>query len=247
MATILAVTVAPSLGFLVFASGWRWLTAGLAAANAAVALLSLRFVRAEKRPVAELRSALAGEHIAWPVLRFAFGIFLVSFGYGGITSFVALFCEARGVTPKGLFFAAFAGTMLVLRPFVGRWVDRVGPFRTFAPSILILAAGMAMLPLATSRAGVVAAALLYGLGFSSVGPAFTAYVISRVPGNRRGSAFGANLAAFDSGIGAGSTAFGPIVARFGFGAAFGAAAGLAILALPYFFWMRPRFERQAGA
>jgi MFS family permease len=242
MATILAITVAPTLGFLLFATGWRWLTVALAATNAAIALLSLRFVRAESRP-SELRAALAGEHIAWPVLRFAFGIFLVSFGYGGVTSFVALFCESRGIAPKGLFFAAFAGTIFVLRPFVGRWVDRVGAFRTFAPSIVILCAGLAILPLATTRAGVVAAAFLYGLGFSSVGPAFTAYVISRMPANRRGSAFGANLAAFDSGIGTGSTSFGPIVARAGYGAAFGTAAALSLLALPWFFWMRDRFER----
>ena len=244
MATILAITIAPSLGFLLFSAGWRWLTVALAVTNGAIALLALRFVRADQRPVGDLRGALSGEHIAWPVLRFAIGIFLVAFGYGGLTSFVALFCEARGIAPKGIFFAAFAGTIFVLRPFVGRWIDRVGPWRTFAPAISICAAGLAALPFATGRAGVITGALLYGLGFSSIGPAFTSYVISRVPEARRGSAFGANLTAFDSGIGAGSMAFGPIVARYGFGAAFGVASALALASIPYFIWARPRFERE---
>jgi predicted MFS family arabinose efflux permease len=51
---------------------------------------------------------------------------------------------------------------------------------------------------------------------------------------RRGAAFGAVLAAFDSGIGAGSIAVGWLIQRFGFPAAFGTAAALSILALPYF-------------
>lgn len=249
MATILAITVAPSVGFLLFGLGWRWLTAALAAANAVIALLALRFVRAETRPVsgAGVRSALTGEHIAWPVLRFAFGIFLVALGYGGLTSFVALYCEAKGIEPKGIFFAAFAGTIFVLRPFVGRWVDRVGPWRTFGPSIVVLSLGLAALPFAESRFGIVAGAILYGLGFSSVGPAFTSYVISRVPEARRGSAFGANLAAYDSGIGIGSILFGPVVARLGFTAAFGGAAVFAFLSLPYFRRARTRFERETVA
>ena len=35
-------------------------------------------------------------------------LFLVSFGYGGITSFAALFAERSGVAPKGIFFTVFA-------------------------------------------------------------------------------------------------------------------------------------------
>jgi MFS family permease len=247
MATILAVTVAPSVGFLLHAAGWRWLTVALASANGAIALLSLRFVRSERQPLHRLRASLSGEHIAWPVLRFALGIFLISFGYGAITSFVALYCESRGIEPKGIFFAAFAGTIFVLRPFVGRWVDRVGPFRAFAPSIVIATLGLALLPFASSRLSVVAVAVVYGLGFSSIGPAFTAYVISRVPDERRGSAFGANIAAFDSGIGSGSISFGPIVAHAGFTPAFLTAALLSSLSLPYFLKMRARFERETAA
>jgi predicted MFS family arabinose efflux permease len=55
-----------------------------------------------------------------------------------------------------------------------------------------------------------------------------------VSSNRRGAAFGAVLAAFDTGIGTGSTAMGWLIQRFGYSAAFGVAAVLAGLALPYF-------------
>ena len=52
--------------------------------------------------------------------------------------------------------------------------------------------------------------------------------------SRRGAAFGAMLAAFDTGIGSGSATMGGLIHHFGFRLAFGAAAGLAALSLPDF-------------
>ena len=54
------------------------------------------------------------------------------------------------------------------------------------------------------------------------------------PTGVRGAAFGAILAAFDTGIGTGSTSMGWLIQHYGFGTAFGVAAGLSALALPYF-------------
>jgi predicted MFS family arabinose efflux permease len=53
--------------------------------------------------------------------------------------------------------------------------------------------------------------------------------------HRRGAAFGAILAAFDTGIGTGSTLTGWLVGRSGFAVAFGVAAALSALAVPIFF------------
>ena len=55
-----------------------------------------------------------------------------------------------------------------------------------------------------------------------------------VSAERRGAAFGAMLAAFDTGIGTGSTSIGWLIQRYGFRSAFAVAAGLSALALPYF-------------
>ena len=65
-------------------------------------------------------------------------------------------------------------------------------------------------------------------------PVFVAYVMQHVPQHRRGAAFGAILAAFDTGIGTGSTMAGWLIGRYGFSTAFGTAAALSALALPYF-------------
>ena len=57
---------------------------------------------------------------------------------------------------------------------------------------------------------------------------------------RRGAAFGAIHAAFDTGMGSGSIATGLIVHRYGFEAAFAVAAALAAVAIPFFLFIDRR-------
>ena len=59
-------------------------------------------------------------------------------------------------------------------------------------------------------------------------------MLQHVSAARRGAAFGAILAAFDTGIGTGSTSMGWLIQHMGFRTAFGVAAALSALALPYF-------------
>ena len=67
-------------------------------------------------------------------------------------------------------------------------------------------------------------------------------MIREVSAARRGAAFGAILAAFDTGIGTGSTTIGWMIQHYGFRTAFGAAATLSALALPYFLVVDRRFK-----
>jgi predicted MFS family arabinose efflux permease len=91
-----------------------------------------------------------------------------------------------------------------------------------------------VLALGGSRGFLLVSALIFGLGFGTAYPAYVGYVMKGVSAERRGAAFGAILAAFDTGIGTGSTTMGWLIQRHGFPTAFAVAAGLAALALPYF-------------
>src|SRR2546426_1114339 len=63
------------------------------------------------------------ELVEWRVLAVTLCLFLCSFGYGGVTSFVAVYAEQSGISPKGIFFTSFAITVLVTRVFSGRLAD----------------------------------------------------------------------------------------------------------------------------
>jgi MFS family permease len=96
------------------------------------------------------------------------------------------------------------------------------------------AVGLALLAVAHGRLMVVLAAFVFGAGFGLMYPAYTSYIMRHVPFSRRGAAFGAMLAAFDSGIGTGSSVVGWLIDRTGFRGGFAIAAGIAAVSLPYF-------------
>ena len=127
---------------------------------------------------------------------------------------------------------AYALSIVALRPVLGPHIDRIGARRMLGPSIALVAAGLAIVPLQHDAVGLALAAFVFGAGFSTLYPAFSTHVLTHVPAKRHGAAFGAMLAAFDVGIGSGSLAFGALVARFGAGAAFFTGAALAACAWP---------------
>lgn len=248
MSTMLAVAVAPNLGFFFHARGWVFVCAVTALLNLGMAGIAWSL---PADPVLEPHGGRAPLRlkglVEWRVVAVSMSLFLVSFGYGGITSFAALFAERSGIAPKGIFFTVFALVVLVTRPFAGRLADEVGHRRFVMPCFVLTSLGMSLLAAASSRAGMAFAAVVFGLGFGSLYPAFAAHVVKHVDPGRRGAAFGGILAAFDTGIGTGSLALGYLIGWRGFAVAFGVAAFLSALALPLFLFVEGRFLRPLPA
>ena len=249
LSNILAIAVAPQVGFAVYARGWGAVCAATVALNLAMAAIAWR-LPPDPRP-APGEVVRHGPLVEWHVLILSLTLFLYSFGYGGITSFVALYADANGVVPKSIFFTAFALSVLVTRPISGPLADRIGHRRVFLPCLGLIVAGLALLALDGSRRGLITAAVVFGIGLGSAYPAYAAYVMQHVDDSRRGAAFGSILAAFDTGIGTGSVVTGWIAQRAGFSTAYAVAALLATLALPYFlvterFLLRPAARTSAA-
>ena len=99
---------------------------------------------------------------------------------------------------------------------------------------MLIVVGLSCLTLGGSRFWLVTSAIFFGAGFGTAYPVFAGYVLRDIGPARRGAAFGAILACFDTGIGTGSTSMGWIIGRYGFASAFGTAAALSAFALPYF-------------
>lgn len=246
MATVLATAFAPALGLAVYALGWKALCASVGALNLAMAAIAWKLEPDPPRPAAP-GPFFTKDLVEWRVLAPSLALFLCSFGYGGVTSFVAMWTEKNGLAPKGLFFTVFSLTVLVLRPFLGRFADRAGPRRVLPPLLALTALSFAFLAVATTRPRLAFAAFLFGAGFGNVYPVFAAHVTRHVAPERRGAAFGAILAAFDVGIGTGSIVLGAIIGRFGFAAAYGGAAALATLSVPAFVLLDRRAFPPEGA
>jgi predicted MFS family arabinose efflux permease len=232
LASVVAIGVAPPIGFWVYQFGWTALCLELTALNLLMAGIAWKWLDKDaggppKRP----RAAFS---IEWRVLVLSLGVGMVAFGYGTLTSFSALYADLLGVTPPSLFLSAMAVSILVGRLTVGRFVDRVGHRRVLLPCFLLPPMGLLVLAFATGPVSMAVSALVFGAGFGLLFPAHTAYVMTHVSNTTRGAAFGAMLAAFDTGIGTGSSALGWVIGQYGFRAAFAGTAVLAALGLPAF-------------
>jgi MFS family permease len=253
LSSIAAVAVAPPIAFwLLGHGGWAWVCYVCAALNVLMGAIAWTIdePRQSVDPNGERRR---GPLLEVRVLARSGTLFLYTFGYGAITSFSAVYADALGVSPKSLYLTTLAVVILLTRPLSASLADRIGYRRVFVPCLVLISCGLAILTLWHTRASLIASAVVFGIGFGTAYPVFVAYVMRDVDASRRGAAFGAILAAFDTGIGTGSTAVGWLIQRYGFPVAFGTAASLSAIALPYFVVVdrlvhrqQQRTERQAA-
>jgi len=238
-ASILAIAVAPWIGLYVYDyGGWQLLCIESAALNIIMAAIAWR-LPPDQRHADHVRSMHPRDLVEWRVIIGAVTLFLYSFSYGGITSFVAVYAEQVGV-PRALYFTVFCLATLVTRPFIGRYADRVGHARLIVPCLVMIVLAVGVLSIADGRAMFVVSALLFGVGFGSAYPLFVSHLMHHVSEHRRTATFGAVIGAFDTGIGTGSIAVGWLSEHYGFGRAFAIAGGIALLSIPYFLYLEKR-------
>ena len=230
LSTVAAIAVAPTVGFWIYRRGWWWLCALGAALNVMMGVIAFFLKETPLDTPHERERGI----LEWRVLIISLALFLYSFGYGGITSFAAMYADANHVTPKGLYLTTLAIVILCIRPIAGKLGDRWGYKRVFVPCLVLISVGLALLSFGGTRGWMIASAIVFGAGFGTAYPVYVGYVMRDVSAARRGAAFGAILAAFDTGIGTGSTSMGWIIQHYGFRQAFAVAAAISALALPYF-------------
>lgn len=244
LSSIAAVAVAPPLAFWIQRrGGWPAICYVCAGLNVLMGIIA--WTIEEHGHVSPRVDGSGGPLLESRVLTLSLTLFLYTFGYGAITSFSAVYADALGVTPKSLYLTTLAIVILLTRPLSGSLADRIGYRRVFLPCLVLIACGLALLAAAPgTRLSLIGSAIVFGVGFGTAYPVFVAYVMRDVDARRRGAAFGAILAAFDTGIGTGSTVVGLLIQQVGFRAAFGAAAALSALATPYFIIVDRRLRRR---
>lgn len=234
LSSLFAIAVSPTVGFWIYRHGWLWLCIFAAALNVIMAGIAWRLIESPRASAPDAAPRAGGGFLEWRVLIVSITLALYSFGYGGITSFAALYADANHVVPKGIYLTAFAIVILTTRPLLGHLGDRWGYRQVLIPCLVLISCGLALLAVGGTRIWMLSSAVVFGIGYGTAYPTYVGYVMRGVRPDRRGAAFGAILAAFDTGIGTGSTSMGWLIERYGFANAFGVAAALSALALPYF-------------
>src|SRR5262245_53860451 len=126
-------------------------------------------------PAFRLSGSRAASVVEWRVLGLSLAMAVISFGYGGLTSFSALFADQLKVSPRSLFLPLMAAAILAMRLTLGRMLDSLGHRRVLLPCFAAPAVGLVMLALARGPLSFGLAAVAFGVGFGLMYPAYTAY------------------------------------------------------------------------
>jgi MFS family permease len=233
MAPTAAIAIAPAVGLFVYKLGWLALCVEIAVLSALMTVWATRIPGADRPPADASRPKLA-ELWDWSVIRTALSLAAISFGYGGVTSYVTILSLERGIKPESLFFTVFAITIVVIRIFTSPLGDRYGHKVLLYPAFVAMPIAFAMLAAAQTVWQIVVAAILFGIGLGASFPAFMTFVVTHTDEQRRARTFGSVIWAFDTGIGLGSFFIGMLGQSRGLGFAFNVAAALACLSIPIF-------------
>ena len=171
-------------------------------------------------------------------------LLLLSIPYGMTTNYVAMYARQIGLdVSTGFFFTFMAVGMAVSRLFSGRLVDHgkitqvigAGLYLVIA-SFFLLAGCVHIIRWDAAVCGVLffGIALMLGVGFGIMFPAYNTLFVNLAPNNQRGTATSTYLTSWDVGIGIGMLAGGYIAEVSSFDRAYLFGACLTIVSTLYF-------------
>ena len=165
-----------------------------------------------------------------------FSLLLLSIPYGMTTNYVAMYAKQIGIqSSTGFFFTFMALGMAVSRLFSGRLVDRGMVTQVIEAGLYLVCfcffglsscGWLTTWSLQWTTYFLFTIALLLGIGFGTMFPAYNTLFVNLAPNNQRGTATSTYLTSWDVGIGAGMLLGGYIaeIATFKMAYLFGASS-----------------------
>ena len=219
LSTNLAMVVGPMVGLLIMEhfSSTALFTALSILAALSIVMSTMRLPDAVILPQGARRRLSVQTFIERRALAPALIAGILFFAYGSVLTFIPLYTRSLGLSAEtSLFYACYAGAILVTRPFVGRIFDRMGPDDTVYPGVLLFAVGMALLGSITELTGLIVAALLLGAGFGAVTPALQTLAVRSVPASRAGVATATYFWSLDISVGLAAAGLGIVAVTYGY-------------------------------
>ncbi len=142
---------------------------------------------------------------------------LTAFSYSSIMSFITAYAESKHLLSNvGLFFIIFAISMMVVRPWVGKFFDRKGASAVIYPSFIFFSIGLVVVSFISNQWVMWLSAIFIGIGYGSLFPCFQTIAIQSAPKERMGHAIATFFTLFDFGMAIGSVLMGLLIAGWGY-------------------------------
>lgn len=241
----IAMSIGPMFGLFLHSGGASYITIfSYALVSCALGFLCAWLVKTPYKPPVKREPISFDRFILLKGLPAGFSLLLLSIPYGMTTNYVAMYARQIGITAEtGFFFTFMALGMAVSRLFSGRLVDKGMVTQVISAGIYLVcfcyfgltACGWLVdwnYQVTTVLFFMIA--LLLGIGFGTMFPAYNTLFVNLAPNNQRGTATSTYLTSWDVGIGIGMLTGGYIAEMATFRMAYFFGAALTVVSLLYF-------------
>jgi predicted MFS family arabinose efflux permease len=219
---VVSMTVAPTFGIYIAGElGYNWLFY-IAGSIAAISVILVLFVNPQKpvkkddgKKVPLWMTFFAPEAISPSLIGL-----LNSSAFGAVQTFLLLHAKERGVADIALYFTVNAISLMIFRPLISKYMDKIPTSYIIYPCSLFMVASMVLISVAHSLWVFLLAAVLFGIGNGGSQPALQTLCLKCVGFERRGASSGTYYIGLDIGNIIGPILAGVIAASFGYGGAF---------------------------
>ncbi len=257
MASNMAMAIGPMIGLLMHdtTGNFNLIFYG-AVLSGAIGFCCVSFIKAPKKQAKEkpTEPLSLDRFLLLKGMRAGFCFLLLAIPYGMTTTYVALYGKELGITGgMGFFFVLMAVGLLISRFFSGRLVDRGLLTKVvFVGSIivgitLLLFSGIKELMFLNQHFLMFLfyfVALMLGVGYGMMFPAYNTLFVNLAPNNRRATASSTYLTSWDIGIGIGLILGGYIAEHTGLSIAYFVGSILALISsFTFNKWVAPHFNK----
>ncbi|MER2112646.1 MAG: MFS transporter [Solibacillus isronensis] len=144
-------------------------------------------------------------------LPISFIALLIGFAYSGVMTFITFYArEINLVEAASYFFLAYAGVVVISRPFTGKLMDVRGPNIIVYPCLVVFAIGMLLFSQASAGWMLLLAAVLIGFGYGNFNSIAQTIAVKVTEPHRFGLATSTYFILYDLGLGVGPFILGMI-------------------------------------
>ena len=241
----IAMAVGPMSGLFLHDAGMSYTSIFCCSLGSCIAgLICASLVKTPYKPPVKREPISLDRFILLKGIPAGISLLLLSIPYGMTTNYVAMYAKEIGINATtGFFFTFMAVGMAISRIFSGKIVDRGKITQVISAGLYIVVFSFFLL---SSCAYIISwngmacsiifftVALLLGIGFGIMFPAYNTLFVNLAPNSQRGTATSTDLTSWDVGIGIGMLTGGYIAEVSTFDKAYLFGACLTIISMLYF-------------
>lgn len=245
LANNIAMSIGPMFGLFLHNAGESYTVIFSYALEACIlGLLAASMVKTTYRPPVKHDPISLDRFILLKGIPAGISLLLLSIPYGMTTNYVAMYARQIGITAEtGFFFTCMALGMAVSRLFSGRLVDKGLVTQVISAGLYLVcfcyfsltACGwLVSWNLTATTVFFFVIALLLGIGFGTMFPAYNTLFVNLAPNSQRGTATSTYLTSWDVGLGIGMLTGGYIAEIASFRMAYLFGSALTVVSMIYF-------------